>query len=227
MSRVPEFSDKEVLEWFLAKTDSDSDSEEDSQVCGKSAQETFREAVSSYSRRTRAAVSSGLMADEFVGRVAKGMPYIRWLFKKAAHDGNLPPAFSNAWFTQLGDAKKQQQQLSRGLEEHNVFILFHMARYDIGQSLGLFLVALMDRWVSIFMAARLPQGTPYTDSRARYGICFCLLQLFRHGTGCRIAKVLVPPFRLVQGTARRSRLCEQGRKGMGEQAPQDAHPRSW
>lgn len=175
MNGIPDFSDKDVLDWFVAKNESTTDSGGESQVRSKDAQEAFREAVSSYSRRTRDAVTSGLMADALVGRVAKGMPYVGWLFKKAVPDGNLPPAFSSGWFTQLGDAKKQQQQLSRGLKEHNVFILFRMARYDIGQNLGLFLVALMDRWVSVVMAARLPHASLYTDARARYGICFCIL----------------------------------------------------
>ncbi|PHH88176.1 hypothetical protein CDD83_7877 [Cordyceps sp. RAO-2017] len=175
MRNIPDFSDKDVLEWYVAKCQPDADSTEGSQVSGKDAQEAFREAVSSYRRRTRGAASSGVLRDAFVGRVSKSMPYVDWLFKKAAPDGNVPPAFSNGWFTQLGDAKKQQQQLARGLKEHNIFMLFRMARYDIGQNLGLFLVALMDRWVSVVMSAREPHASIYTDSRARYGICFCIL----------------------------------------------------
>ncbi|KJZ79799.1 hypothetical protein HIM_00513 [Hirsutella minnesotensis 3608] len=175
MRNITDFSDKDVLEWYVARNKSTMESGEESQARGKDAQEAFREAVSAYSRRTRSAASSGLMGDAFVGRVANSMPYIKWLFTKTAPDGDLPPAFSSGWFTQLGDAKKQQQQLSQGLKEHNLFILFRMARYDIGQNLGLFLVALMDRWVSVIMAARQPHASLYTDGRARYGICFCIL----------------------------------------------------
>jgi hypothetical protein len=40
---------------------------------------------------------------------------------------------------------------------------------------GLFLIALMDRWVSLVMQGRYPQVTMYTDFRARYGLCLCIL----------------------------------------------------
>ena len=42
--------------------------------------------------------------------------------------------------------------MSQGLKEHSVFFLFRQARYDIGQNVGLFLVCLLDRWVSIVMS---------------------------------------------------------------------------
>lgn len=178
MSNIPEIAEKDVLEWFLSTPESqtsDEDMEEKSDIQSKIAQEALRTAVASYTRRSREAVASGLMSDAFVGRVARGMPYIDWLFKKTNPDGNVPDLFSSAWYTQLGEAKKQQQQISRGLKEHNIMILFRNARYDLGQNLGLFLVALMDRWVSIIMGARQPHVSIYTDSRARYGICFCIL----------------------------------------------------
>jgi hypothetical protein len=110
-----------------------------------------------------------------VMRVAKAMPYIDWLMVKEFPKGDLPPAFSAAWFNSLGEAKKKQMQVSRGLKEHNVLMLFRVARYDIGQNLALFLVALMDRWVALAMQGRKPQVSMYTDFRARYGLCLCLL----------------------------------------------------
>ncbi|ODA83515.1 hypothetical protein RJ55_02029 [Drechmeria coniospora] len=177
MKMIPEVSEKEINMWYTSSREleeNDGDAEKtdgDSKV----AQAALRMAVSSYSQRSRDAVSSGLLKDEFVSRIADGMPYIDWLFKKTNPDGNMPEVFSSAWFTQLGEAKKQQQQLSRGLKEHNIMLLFRNARYDMGQNLGLFLVALMDRWVSIAMSAREPHRSIYTDSRARYGICFCIL----------------------------------------------------
>lgn len=41
--------------------------------------------------------------------------------------------------------------------------------------MGLFLGALMDRWIDIVMSARRPVIVTYFDDRARYGICFGLL----------------------------------------------------
>jgi len=45
----------------------------------------------------------------------------------------------------------------------------------LGQNVGLFLAALMDRWVSIVMSARTPEILTYYDARARYAVCFGLL----------------------------------------------------
>jgi hypothetical protein len=40
---------------------------------------------------------------------------------------------------------------------------------------GLFLGALMDRWIDVVMSAKQPRVEIYFDDRARYGICFGLL----------------------------------------------------
>jgi len=72
-------------------------------------------------------------------------------------------------------AVSNQKQLVRGLKDHSQFILFRYSKYDIGQNIGLFLAALMDRWVDIAMSARLPHNSRYLDPRARYSVGFGLL----------------------------------------------------
>lgn len=177
MENIPTLSEKDIIDWYSAKLDADSegsiksgDSVDSKQ--SKVAQETFNEAVTCYTRHTKSNDSFGAMSDPIVARVAKGMPYIDWLLKKLSVDGSSMDRFSTAWFTQLTDAIHQQRQLRRGLTEHSTFTLFRLARYDIGQNLGLFLIALMDRWIMVVMSARQPYPSIYTDSRARYGLCF-------------------------------------------------------
>jgi hypothetical protein len=46
---------------------------------------------------------------------------------------------------------------------------------QLGQNIGLFLAALMDRWIDVVMSARNPRIITYFDNRARYGVCFGLL----------------------------------------------------
>jgi hypothetical protein len=77
--------------------------------------------------------------------MSEGMLYIDWLFKKIIPTGNLPKTFSITWFTLVAELINQQRQLSQGLKDHNVFIIFRLARFDIKQNLGLFLVTLLDR----------------------------------------------------------------------------------
>jgi hypothetical protein len=102
------------------------------------------------------------------------MPYINWLFKQGGSK-DMPDQFTTAWFTKLGEAVSGQRSLSRGLKDHNVLTLFRLACWDIGQNLGLFLVALLDRWIMLAMGARKPYPSIYTDQRARYGFCFCII----------------------------------------------------
>jgi hypothetical protein len=174
LENIPKFTEKDVLDWHTARIkDRDSESEVQ-QAQGKDAQEALRHAITNH-RRGIKDMTSGSSNDKFVNRIASGMPYVDWLFKKTCPGTKIPEAFSASWFTQLGESRKQQKQLSRGLKEHNIMMLFRFARYDLGQNLGLFLVALMDRWVSITMGARYPRPTLYIDSRSRYGICFCIL----------------------------------------------------
>ncbi|OAA44132.1 Glycosyl transferase, family 1 [Metarhizium rileyi] len=177
MKKIPSITEKDVVKWYESRTGSSSHSNkaENSDNQSKMAQEELREAIVAYGRRSRADTATDVRNDGFVKLVASGMPYIDWLFKKTNPDGNLPETFSSAWYTQLGESKKQQEQLSRGLKEHDVLMLFRDAKYDLGQNLGLFLIALMDRWVGIIMSAREPHRSIYVDSRARYAICFCIL----------------------------------------------------
>ncbi|KAM0325924.1 hypothetical protein ACHAQA_007229 [Verticillium albo-atrum] len=182
MTNVPIFSAPEIDQWYAAKMDPDDSDDEKGSGSKKSkaaedAQKAFAGAVATYTRRGKDSKGkeSDFSNDPLVVRVSKGLPYIDWLFKKAGVGGDIPELFTTAWFTKLGDAIHQQRQLSRGLKDHNVMILFRMARYDLGQNLGLFLVALLDRWIMMAMSARSPYPNIYTDDRARYGFCFAII----------------------------------------------------
>lgn len=190
MENVPKFTQKDIFEWYSMKSTSGNPEEESGQDSGKEidgemARVAFVSAVTAHTRHTQDA--KALRSDPLIRRVSEGMPYIDWLLKKTSPSAVSEPKFTTAWFTQLAEATNQQQQLRRGLKEHNVFILFRLARYDIGQNLGLFLIALMDRWIMMTMSARQPYPSIYTDSRSRYGIWlaivyFCLSAMLLDGT---------------------------------------------
>ncbi|KAH6896747.1 hypothetical protein B0T10DRAFT_506131 [Thelonectria olida] len=174
MENIPDFKQKDIVEWYTARLDPDA-SEEDIKDQEGMAVETFTAVLESFQRRTKDAHASGAYSDPFVSRIAKGMPYIDWLFKKTNPTGSPPQLFSTAYFTQLQESRNAQNGLVRGLKDHNVFTLFRLARYDIGQTLALFLVALMDRWVMMVWSAGGPYPSIYTDARARYGVCLCII----------------------------------------------------
>ncbi|SPJ88071.1 uncharacterized protein FTOL_12540 [Fusarium torulosum] len=190
MDNIPEFTSKDVSEWYSMRavdekkvSNGDSEKTSDSEM----SQKAFTAAVTAYIRHTQEAKVSGFMSDPLVRRVSEGMSFIEWLVKKTSAGKAPPPKFTTAWFTQLDEAINQQQQLRRGLKQHNSFILFRLARHDIGQNLGLFLIALMDRWIMMAMSARQPYPSIYTDSRSRYGIWlaivyFCLSAMILDAT---------------------------------------------
>ncbi|KAF4946020.1 hypothetical protein FGADI_11524 [Fusarium gaditjirri] len=190
MENVPKFTQKDILEWYSIKLISDNPEEEFGQDSAKEvdsemAQVAFASAVTAHTRHTQDAEALG--PDPLIRRVSEGMPYIDWLLKKTSPSAASEPKFTTAWFTQLAEATNQQQQLRRGLKEHNIFILFRLAKYDIGQNLGLFLIALMDRWIMMTISARQPYPSIYTGSRSRYGIWlaivyFCLSAMILDGT---------------------------------------------
>lgn len=186
MEKIPKFTNKDVLEWHSARMSAEKSVQDSAGPAdGDMARSSFTAAVTAHIRHTHEA--KGFMSDSLIRRVSEGMPYIDWLLKKTASEKAPPPLFTTAWFTQLADSVNQQQQLRRGLKEHNTFILFRLARHDIGQNLGLFLIALMDRWIMLAMSARQPYPSIYTDSRSRYGIWlaivyFCLSAMILDAT---------------------------------------------
>ncbi|KAH7134435.1 hypothetical protein EDB81DRAFT_903410 [Dactylonectria macrodidyma] len=173
MDNIPKFTHKEILDWHKARREADK-AEIDEEDAEALALQTFTAVLESYQRRQKDSRNPGAFSDPLVARVAGGLPYVDWLFRKTNPGGNHPQMFSTAWFTQLTESRNQQRGLIRGLKDHNVFTLVRLARYDIGQTLALFLVALMDRWVMMIWSAAGPFPSMYSDSRARYGICMCI-----------------------------------------------------
>lgn len=164
MNNIPDFKSADITNWYTSKVTVEKKTDD----VAAQARSAFVAAIASFRRRDK-----DMVKDPLVSKVAKGMPYIAWLFKKGG--GNQPEPFTTAWFTALGEAISQQRQLSRGLKDHSVMALFRVARYDLGQNLGLFLVALLDRWIMLIMGARKPYPSIYLDLRSRYAFCFCIV----------------------------------------------------
>ncbi|KAK3331852.1 hypothetical protein B0T19DRAFT_456261 [Cercophora scortea] len=188
---VPTVAEDDIVSWYSAKlkqqqsTKSSSQSsvrtilDESPEVHRKVALGTFRESVSLYRRRLFSVgfkrLCPGTASDPFVQRIGNGLPYIDWLLRIETRDKEPVEAFSVSWFAQLTEAMKSRRQMAQGLKEHSIFMLFRYARFDIGQNIGLFLIILMDRWVSIAMATNAPQISLFSDFTSRYAICFAIL----------------------------------------------------
>ncbi|KAK4200751.1 family 4 putative glycosyltransferase [Triangularia verruculosa] len=189
LDNVPKFTEKDILTWYttrLEKQNSGTQSSSTSSVSDslsenaddfkKLALQTFRETIQEGSTNFGHLKNTVLTPDPLIRRVVKGMPYILWLMKKDATEDNQPAEmFSVAWFSQLSQALKRQQQMAQGLKEHSIFMLFRYGKLDIGQNVGLFLICLMDRWVSIAMAANSAPIDTFIDFTSRYAICFAIL----------------------------------------------------
>ncbi|BEI94424.1 uncharacterized protein CcaverHIS019_0608830 [Cutaneotrichosporon cavernicola] len=164
MKDIPDFKETDITSWYTSKVVAEKSTDD----VASQARSAFVAAIASYNRRDK-----DIVKDQLVGKVARGMPFVAWLFKKGG--ASQPEPFTPAWFTALGEAVSQQRQLSRGLKDHSVMALFRIARYDLGQNLGLFLVALLDRWIMLVMGARTPYPSLYLDLRSRYAFCFCIV----------------------------------------------------
>src|SRR5262249_27235036 len=112
--------------------------------------------------------------DPLVAKAAVGLPYAQWLLKKGDGSSTTSEPFTKTWLVELDLELKRHEQLVRGLKEHNIFILWRYGKWDLGQNVGLFLIALMDHWVALATSSRLPYLTPYTEPRSRFAIGFCI-----------------------------------------------------
>ncbi|KAK4191033.1 family 4 putative glycosyltransferase [Podospora australis] len=189
MDHVPKFTEQDIVSWYNHRMEKEPRSGHESSTTSvsglspeqademkKQALQAFRETVAAGRTNIGGLKQAVTSTDPLVRKVVKGLPYIEWLLKKDATDDSTPALiFSVAWFSQLSQAFKRQQQMSQGLKEHSIFWLFRYAKLDIGQNVGLFLICLMDRWVSITMAANSPPIDYFTTFTSRYAICFAIL----------------------------------------------------
>lgn len=183
-AKVPTIKEKELIAWFKAKVadeDDEDDQDADDNLLAVEARDLLKAEVYHYHNRSLYVKIFYRVADDFVKKMAIGHPYAMWLLEKEAGGQELPEMYTATWFVQLELALGNQRQLVRGLREHSPFITFRYSKYDIGQNVGLFLGALMDRWVQIVMSHRPiaapinADGTRDADRTQKYALCFGLL----------------------------------------------------
>jgi hypothetical protein len=178
MDNIPRCTEKQILDWYTDQLSSGNRQEDEPRddlkgqdIDIEAARDAFTAAVTDCSRNNKVASIGKSKPDNLIRCVSKGLPYIEWLLKKTSSQGAPPQRFTTAWFTQLSEAINQQQQVRRGLKEHSAFTLLRLSRHDVGQNLGLFLVALLDRCIILVMSA----DQPHPDSRSRYGIWLAIV----------------------------------------------------
>ncbi|KAK1834098.1 hypothetical protein QBC39DRAFT_301394 [Podospora conica] len=186
MDNIPQFTEKDILDWHTSRTEKRHIPDDTSEISVMINEPEYHDdpkalALASFRdslRRQQARLHKPRIAsggDSLVVRVERGLPYIEWLLKKGSTSDDGAELFSGSWFARVSQAVKVQQQMTQGLKEHSNFMLFRHARYDIGQNIGLFLICLMDRWVSIAMAANSPPINMFSHFTSRYAICLAIL----------------------------------------------------
>ncbi|KAK1753914.1 hypothetical protein QBC47DRAFT_429327 [Echria macrotheca] len=182
--KIPKFGATDINQWYTARVykgpvpDDTTESSvridrDETQDLSAHAAKVFRQhlEVGHLSTRLR---SPAFGSGGLVERVVAGLPYIDWLLARE-ESTETPERFSAAWFGQLSQALKSHQQMVKGLKEHSIFMLFRYAGLDIAQNIGLFLICLMDRWVSITMSSTSAQIDIFSSFTSRYAICFAIL----------------------------------------------------
>ncbi|KAF3906253.1 hypothetical protein ABW20_dc0102363 [Dactylellina cionopaga] len=111
----------------------------------------------------------------FVKKLVEGYRESVWLLKKDAFGADIPEPYTPSWHVQLKVSLNTHRLFVRGLKEHSPFQMWRYSKYDIGQNVTVFIIALLDRWVEIAMSANGYVISLYIEFRARYGIAFGLL----------------------------------------------------
>ncbi|GAM86496.1 hypothetical protein ANO11243_045100 [Dothideomycetidae sp. 11243] len=176
-AKVPTVKEKDLVKWFKEKVadPEDEDFDQDDSLLAGEARDLLKAEVHRYHNRSLYMKIFYKVSDDFVKKMAIGHPFALWLLEKEAGGQELPETYTPTWFVQLELALGNQRQMMRGLREHSQFITFRYSKYDLGQNIGLFLGALMDRWVSLVMSARFPQAGLYSVCTNKYALCFGLL----------------------------------------------------
>ncbi|QDS72759.1 hypothetical protein FKW77_004222 [Venturia effusa] len=176
-NKVPIIKTDEVIAWYQTSRDESGRGTEalTGDALSKAATTAFQDAVEACDSKEH---------DPLVSRAAKGLPFALWLLEKESPnpDKNAKKKakkdvdrWSKIWLSKVEQALKSTQQLAQGLKEHNVFVLYRYGQYDMAQSFGLFLIALMDHWVNITMSAHAVTLDPFEKDRSRYSQGLCVL----------------------------------------------------
>ncbi|KAE9969605.1 hypothetical protein EG328_006786 [Venturia inaequalis] len=174
---VPIIKSDEVVAWYQTiQAESECETEElKGDALSKAATTAFQDAVEAHTIKQH---------DPLVSRAAKGLPFALWLLEKESPnpDKNAKKKakkdvdrWSKIWLSKVEQALKSTQQLAQGLKEHSVFVLYRYGQYDMAQSFGLFLIALMDHWVNVAMSAHPVTLDPFEKDRSRYSQGLCVL----------------------------------------------------
>lgn len=146
IDNIPVLTEASILDWYHSRMEkalgSDDttessvmmDSDEITRNSKQAALQAFRQSVLSYQQGLLSVRDVVLCPDPLVRRVVVGLPYIDWLVRKNSssreNSGNTEP-FSVSWFAQLDQALKAQKQMTQGLKEHNIFMLFRYSELDV------------------------------------------------------------------------------------------------
>lgn len=150
LDKIPMFSERDILEWYSNRLEKnrfsgsstqvsiDSQESQDSTseaVLKDIAWRAFQQSVEVYQRgflRHPRGTKSLYGDNDLVKKVAKGLPYIKWLLHAEMVEGTQPTElFSVPWCAQVAEAYKKRRQMGQGLKEHSVFMLFRYARLDV------------------------------------------------------------------------------------------------
>lgn len=178
--KVPIIKEQEITDWYEKLARDEDGLAEKSSLLTEVEKKDPNSASQSLANRLTSTLSkkkekSFPEADKFYEKLVVGHPYAVWLLEKESNGQPLPAPYTSTWLVQTKLALTNQQQINRGLKEHSPFLLFRMAKYDLAQNVGLFLIALLDRWIAISMSANGHVINVYYNVRARYGIAFGLL----------------------------------------------------
>jgi len=171
--KIPLVKESEILAWYASKENGSENTGETSSLLP--GQDSHANSAAGKLFQKIKSPTPHAAADTFLKKLEEGHPYVVWLLKKESNGQPLPPAYTSTWLVQTKLALTNQQQLNRGLKEHSPFLLYRIAKYDLAQNVGLFLIALLDRWVAISMSANGHVVNVYFNARARYGVAFSLL----------------------------------------------------
>lgn len=142
MDNIPQFTEKDIFDWYASMTEKrlvpDDTSEISVMITEPKYHEdpkavalaSFRDSVRRQGRRLHKNRIT-TCGDSLVVRVERGLPYIEWLLKKGSTGDDGAKLFSGSWFARVSQAIKVQQQMTQGLKEHSIFMLFRHARYDV------------------------------------------------------------------------------------------------
>ena len=176
---IPTVTDAEVLKWYMTTSGTQTSAQE--LAVSSLPREAIYAAVMKEQNRWSLAKWRKPCTDPVIAKLAAGYASTKFLmgwycrFKRS----NMPLVYSSSWNLTLKAGMEAMTNMQKGLKLHSAFLHWRHTGSDIWSAILYFVVALLDKWASLFSGHAMVGLSAASSTEFRlsvgFGLCYYLI----------------------------------------------------